>query len=103
MTNDLCNLNVLVKLMGLHCQILFNLATATNAETILIQISAEQVSSLHRVAPKYFKFVTSSKLWPLILISALMLFVLLIMILLLSVLTSLRDALALSMSMLVKS
>ena len=53
-----------------------------------MRTSAEQVSSLHRVAPRYLKLVTSSNFWPFMLISALMLFVLLVMILLFSVLTS---------------
>ena len=44
--------------------------------------SAEQVPSLHGVAPRYLKVVTSSNVWPFMLISALMLFMLLVMILL---------------------
>ena len=41
-TRDLCNLNLLAKLMVLHCQILFSLAIA---EAILMQTSAKQVPS----------------------------------------------------------
>ena len=48
-TRDLYNLNLLAKLMLLHRQILFNLAVAAIAEAILIQISAEQVPSLHSI------------------------------------------------------
>ena len=48
---------------------------------------AEQMSSLHGVALRYLKRVTSSNFWSFILIYALMLFVLLAMILLFSVLT----------------
>ena len=47
--------------------------------------------------------VTSSNFWPFMLISALMLFVLFVMILLFSVLTSIPCAVALSTSMLVRS
>ena len=54
------DLNLLAKLMVLRRQILFSLAIAVIAEAILMQASAEQVSSLHRVAPRYFKLVTSS-------------------------------------------
>ena len=59
-TRDLQSLNLLVKLMVLHRQILFSLATAAIAAAILMQTSAEQVPSLHRVAPRYLKLVTSS-------------------------------------------
>ena len=82
------NLNLLAKLMVLLYQILFNLAVAAVAEAILMQTSAEQVPSLHRVALRYLKLVTSSNFWPFTLISALMLFVLLITILFFSVLIS---------------
>ena len=44
---------------GLHCQILFHMAIA---EAIQMQISAEQVLTLHRVASRYLKLVTSSNL-----------------------------------------
>ena len=71
--------NLLGKLMLLHLQILFNCAIA---EAILMQASAEQTPSLHRIAPMYLKLVTASSVWPFMLISALMLFVLLVMILL---------------------
>ena len=49
-TRDLKSLNLLAKLMVVHCQILFSLTTAAIAEAILMQTSAEQVPSLHRVA-----------------------------------------------------
>ena len=79
-TRDLYNLNLFTKLRMLHCQILFSLATAAIAEAILMQTSAEQVPSLHRVAPRYLKLVTSCSFWPFMLISALMLCMLLGMI-----------------------
>ena len=75
-------MTLLAKLMVLHRQILFSLAIAVIAETIRIGTSAEQVPSLHRVAPRYLKLVTFSNFWPFKLISALMLLVLLVMILL---------------------
>ena len=71
-------------------QILFNLAIAVIADAIPMRISAEQVPSLYRVAPRYLKLLISSNFWPFILIYALMLFVLLVMILLLSTLTSIE-------------
>ena len=74
------SLTFLAKLMVLQCPVLCNLAIATIAEAVLIRTSAEQVPSLHRVAPRYFKLVTPSNLWPFMLISALMLFVLLVII-----------------------
>ena len=80
----------------LHHQILFSLAIA---EAILMQTSAEQVPSLYRVGPRYFKLVTSSNFLPCMLISALMLFVLLVMILLFSVLTSIPYTVGLSTSL----
>ena len=49
--------------MALHRQILFHLAIAAIAEAILMQTSAEKVPSLHRVAPRYLKLVTSSNFW----------------------------------------
>ena len=58
-----------------------------------MRTSAEQVPSLHRVAPRYLKLV-ASYFWLLMLIPALMLFVLLVMILLFSVLTSIPYAVA---------
>ena len=82
MISDSYNMNLLAKLMVFLCRILFNLATAAIAEAILMRISAEQVPSLHRVAPRYLKLVTFSNFWPFKLISALMLLVLLVMILL---------------------
>ena len=58
---DMYNLNLLVKLMVLLCQILFNLAIAVIAEAILVQFhSAEHVPSLHGVAPWYLTLDTSS-------------------------------------------
>ena len=60
-----------------------------------MQTSAKQVSFLRRVAPRYLKLVTSANFWQFILISALMLFVLLIMTLFFSVLTSIPYAVAL--------
>ena len=61
---------MLLKLMVLHCQILFSLAIVAIAEAILMQISTEQVPSLYRIAPRYLKLVTSCNLWPFMLISA---------------------------------
>ena len=58
---------------------------------------------MHRVAPSYLKLVTSSNFWPFMLISVLMLFVLLVMILLFSVLTSIPYTVALSTSLLMRS
>ena len=88
--------------MVLHRQILFGLDIAAVADAILIRISAKQVPSLHRVAPRYLKLVTSSNFWPFMLISALILFVLFVMILLFSVLTSFLYAVVLSTNLLVK-
>ena len=81
MTRDLSGLNLLAKLMVFHRQILFSLAIAAIAEAILMRTSAEQAPSLHSVTSRYLKLVTSSNFWPFMLISALMLFVLLVMIL----------------------
>ena len=53
-----------------------------------MRMSAKLVPSLHKVASNYLKLVTSSNFWPFMLIRALMLFLLLVMILLFSVLTS---------------
>ena len=99
-TRDLYSLNLLVKLMVLHHWIQFSLAVG---EAILMQTSAKKVPFLHRVAPRYFKLVTSSSFWPCMLISALMLFMLLVMILIFSVLISDPYAIALSLSLLVRS
>ena len=41
--------------MVLHCQMLFSLAIASIAEATLTRISAEQVTYLRRVAPRYLK------------------------------------------------
>ena len=49
--------------MALHRQTLFSLAIAAIAEAIPIWTSAEQVPSLHRVAPRYLKLVTSSNFY----------------------------------------
>ena len=103
MARDLYSLNLLAKLMALHRQILFSLAIAAIAEAILIRTSAEQVPSLHKVVPGYLNLVTSSNFWPFTLISALLLFVLLVMILLFSELTSIPYTVALSTSLLVRS
>ena len=63
-TKDLFNLNLLAKLMVLLCQTLFNLAIAAVSEAILMRIFTEQVPSLHRIAPRHLKLVTSSDFWP---------------------------------------
>ena len=102
-TRNLNNFNLLVKLMVLLHHVLFSLAIAANAKAILMQISAEQVPSKHRVAPRYLKLVTSSNFWLFMLISALMLLMLLVMTFLFSVLTSIPYAAALSKSLLVRS
>ena len=57
MTRDLYNLNLIVKLIVLHCQFLFNLALV---EAVLMRTSAQQVPSLNRVDSRYLKLVTSS-------------------------------------------
>ena len=88
--------------MALHRRILFNLAIAAIAEAILMQIFAEQLPSFHRVSLSYLKLVFFSNFWPFMLISALM-FMLLVMILLFSVLTSIPYAVALFMSLLLRS
>ena len=67
-----------------------------------MQIPAEQVPSLHRVAPRYLKLVTCSDFWPFKLLSALMLFVLLVVIFFFSLLTFISYAVALSTSLLVR-
>ena len=67
-----------MKLMVLCDQILFNLAIAAIAEEILMHTSAEQVPSLHRVALRDLKLVTFN-FWPSMLISALKMFMLLVM------------------------
>ena len=90
------NLNLLTKLTVFHSQTLFSLAIAVIAEAILMRISAKQVPSLHGVAPWYLKLVNSSNIWPFMLISTLM-FVRF------SELTFTLYAVALSMSLLVRS
>ena len=71
----LAQLNLLAKLIVLLRQILFNLAIAAMAPAMLMRISAEQVPSVQRVAPRYLQLVISSYIWPFVLISALLLFV----------------------------
>ena len=61
-TRDLCNLNLLTKLMVLLRQILFNLAITAFAEAVLMRTSAEQVPFLQRVTPRYLKRITCSNL-----------------------------------------
>ena len=87
----------------LHRQILFGLAIAAVSEAILTRTSAEQVPTLHRVAPKHLELVTSFNFWPFMLISALILSVLFFVMLLFSVLTYIPYAVALSMSLLMRS
>ena len=89
--------------MVLHRQILFSLVIVAIAEAILMRMFAEQVPSLHSVVPRYLKLVTFSNFRPFMLISALMLFVLLVMIFLFSVLTSIPYAFAASTSLFVRS
>ena len=84
--------------MVLRRRILFTLASI--AEAILMWTSAEQVLSSNRVAPKYLELVTYSTFWPFMLISAPMVFVLLVVSFLFSVLTSIPYAVALSTSLL---
>ena len=95
------SLNLFPKWMVLHHQILFSPVIAVIAEAILMQTSAEQVPSLHKIAHRYLKTVTSSNFWPFMLISTLM-FVLLVMILLFSVLTSILYAVTMSVTTLLK-
>ena len=97
MTGDFYKLSMLLR------QILINLAIAAIAEAILLRISAEQVPSLHRIAPRYLRLVTASNFWPFMQNSAPASLVLLVMIVLFSVLTSIPYAVALSMHLLVRS
>ena len=99
---DLYSSNLLAKLMVLYHQILFSLAIAAMVEAILMQTSAEEVPSLHGIAPRYLKLVTSSNFWQFMLISALTLVLLLVMVLLFSVLTTIPHAAAPSTSPLVR-
>ena len=79
--------------MVLHRQILFSLTIAAIAEVILKRISAQQLPSLHRVAPRYLKLVTSSNFWLFMLnIIYLQGCCLMVIILLFSVLTSIPYA-----------
>ena len=80
MTRNVKGLHLLAELMVSHRQVLFSPAIAAIAEAILMRTSTEQVPSMHRVAPRYLKLVTSCNIWPFMLISALMLFVLLVII-----------------------
>ena len=89
--------------MVLHRLILFSLAIAAIDEVSLLLTSAEEMPSLHRVAPKYLKMVTPSNFSPFMLISALMLFVLLVVILLFYMPISIPYAVTLFTSVLVKS
>ena len=95
--------------MLLHHHVLFSLAIAVIAEGIFMWTSDQQVPSLHRVALRYLKLVTFSNFWLFMHGSAsawdqdLMLFMLLVMILFFSVLTSIQHAIALSTSLLVSS
>ena len=73
---------MLAKLMVLLRQILSNPVNAAITETILTRISAEQMPSLQRVTSRYLKLVTPSNFWPVMLISALRLFMLLVLTLL---------------------
>ena len=102
-TTDLESLNFLAKLMVLHRQIRLSLAIADIAEATPMWSSHEQVPSLHRVAPRHLKLVTSSNFWPFVLISALMLFVPLLMFLVFSVPISIAYVIAVSSSLLVRS
>ena len=68
-----------------------------------MRTSAEQVPPLRRVAPRFLKMVTSSYFWPLMLISALILFVQLVVSFLFCVLTSIPYTVVLSTSLLVRS
>ena len=61
-------MNLLVKLMVLHRQILFTLAIAAVSEAILMRISAEQVPSSQRAAPRHLKLAVSFNLWPFVLV-----------------------------------
>ena len=62
MIRDLYSFILLAKLMVLLRQILFTQAIAVTAEAILMRVSAEQMPSLHRIAPKDFMLVTSPNL-----------------------------------------
>ena len=101
-TRDLRSLNLLAKLKALHRQILFSLAITFIAGAILMRISAEQVP-FYKAAPRYLKLIISSNFWPFMLTSVLISFMLMVMILLFSVLTSFPYAVALSTRQLVRS
>ena len=62
MARDLYSLNLLSKLMVLLQQILLDQAIAAITETVLMQISTEQVPSLHRIASRYLTLVTTELL-----------------------------------------
>ena len=71
-------MDVQFELNPMLMELLRQMAISAIAEAILMRISAKQVPSLHRVAQKHLKLVTSSHFWPFLLISTLMLFVLLV-------------------------
>ena len=96
---DLYNLDMFAKLMVLLRQIMFK---SGHCWGNVMWIFAEKVPPLHRVAPRNLEPVTSYNWWPFLVISALMLFLVLI-ILLVSVLTSIPYALALSTDLLVRT
>ena len=56
----LVELELACKADGVALPVLFSLAIAATAEAILMRTSAEQVPSLHRVAPRCLKLLTSS-------------------------------------------
>ena len=86
--------------MVLLRQMLFNLVIAAIAEAILMQISSAIIS---QGCSRYLKVVTSFNFRQVMLISALTLFVLLVMILLFYAQASVLYAIALSTSLLVRS
>ena len=100
MTKRLVALELACKTNGVALPDPVSLDIAAIAEVILMRTSAEWV---HRIAPRCFKLVTSCNFWPFMLKSALMLFVLLVMIFVFSVLTSIPHAVALCTSLLVRS
>ena len=83
---------------------MFNLAIAAIVETVLMQISAEQVQSLCMVVrtPSYLKLVTSSNFWPFMIIVCTAVVCAVVMIILFSVLPSIQHAPALSLGLVVR-
>ena len=69
MTGDLYNLTLLVKLRVLLRLGLINLAITAIAKVTLLRISAEQLPSLHGIAHRYLKLVTSCNFWLFVLVS----------------------------------